>query len=156
MSKDNSNAHVPLSTAAMMAPRIQARYAMYRSTAHYGAPAMATAILVAVAAQQTAPHSGAPSRQTRQARLPSVHLHCRGRRIAVSAILARSCGHYSPATARLPRLVARGYLAAVYGPAIRDSFLLAYAPFGNPRIVVDSLSECIGGLSCRGVSRLLA
>jgi hypothetical protein len=44
----------------------------------------------------------------------------------------RSFGHYSPAAARLPRLVARGYLAAVYGPAVRISFLLSPASFGNP------------------------
>jgi len=37
------------------------------------------------AAQQTAPLCGAPSRLTRQARLPSVHPHCRGRRTKVCA-----------------------------------------------------------------------
>src|SRR5215469_1900978 len=43
--------------------------------------------------------------------------------------LWRTCDHYSPATARLPRLVARGYPAAVYGPAVRDSFLLGFRSF---------------------------
>src|SRR5215467_7197195 len=37
MSKDNSKAHVLLGTAAMMAQRIHVRFAMYRSTAQYGA-----------------------------------------------------------------------------------------------------------------------
>jgi len=41
----------------------------------------------------------------------------------------RYCGHYSPATARLPRLVARGYPAAVYGPSVRVSFLLGFRGF---------------------------
>ena len=63
----------------------------------------------------------------------------------------RSFGHYSPATARLPRLVARGYLAAVYGPAVRASFLLAAVGFGNPPLVMDSLCESISILTCRGV-----
>jgi hypothetical protein len=86
--------------------------------------------------------------QTRRARLPSVHLVCRGRRTMVSTC-RRSCGHSSPATARLPRLVARGYLAAVYGPSVRDSFLLGSQRFGKPSSVIDSLSESIGGLLCR-------
>src|SRR5215469_5927130 len=80
--------------------------------------------------------NGAPVRGavawTRRAGLPSVHLHCRGRRTMVCAPFLeiwRYCGHYSPATARLPRLVARGYPAAVYGPAVRDSFLLGFRRF---------------------------
>ncbi len=63
----------------------------------------------------------------------------------------RSFGHYSPAAARLPRLVARGYLAAVSGPAVLASFLLAMAVFGNPLPVTDSLSEWISILPCRPV-----
>jgi len=38
----------------------------------------------------------------------------------------------SPATARLPRLVARGYPAAVPGPVARDSFLLGFRRLGKP------------------------
>jgi len=47
--------------------------------------------------------------------------------------LWRSCDRYSPAPARLPRLVARGYPAAVYGPAVRDSFLLGRGAVAKPR-----------------------
>src|SRR5580704_3509783 len=55
-----------------------------------------------------------------------------GRWSAPRSSIWRSCGHYSPATARLPRLVARGYPAAVYGPAVRDSFLLGFRSFEKP------------------------
>jgi uncharacterized membrane protein len=65
-----------------------------------------------------------------------------------------SFGHYSPAAARLPRLVARGYLAAVSGPAVRASFLLAVAGFGNPLLVMDSLSEWIRVLPCQAGAQL--
>ncbi len=41
----------------------------------------------------------------------------------------RCYNRYSPATARLPRLVARGYPAAVYGPAVRNLFLLVIGRF---------------------------
>jgi hypothetical protein len=56
-----------------------------------------------------------------------------GRMRSAPPSLWRSCDHYSPALARLPRLVARGYPAAVYGPAVRDSFLLGCGAVAKPR-----------------------
>src|SRR5689334_3589777 len=63
---------------------------------------------------RAAPLAGAPLRKPRQAWLPSVHLLCQpGRPLPVL-----------PGLTRLPRLVARGYLAAVPGRVnVRTTFL---------------------------------
>ena len=66
-------------------------------------------------AQQRRPANGAPPRKTRHARLPSVHLHSAGqvvrREQVQSSSLVLPAISVLPTSARLPRLVARGYLS---------------------------------------------
>jgi hypothetical protein len=71
-----------------------------------------------------------------------------GRRWSTPLQPWRSCGHYSPATARLPRLVARGYPASVYGPSARDSFVLGLWRLWKACGVMDSLSQSIELVAC--------
>jgi hypothetical protein len=71
-----------------------------------------------------------------------------GRRWSAPLQLWRSCGHYSPATARLPRLVARGYPASVYGPSARVSFVLGPWRLWKACSVMDSLSQSFEPVAC--------
>jgi hypothetical protein len=91
---------------------------------------------------------GAPSRTNTPTRLPSVHLLCHGRRIRPCASLVNSAhsGRYSPAMARLPRLVARGCLAAVPGPSSVLPLYWSRAPLERPerdRFVISIDRGCL-------------
>jgi hypothetical protein len=77
-----------------------------------------------------------------------VHPHCRGRRMMVCASFCAPAPNYSPATARLPRLVARGYPAAVYGLAVRVFIFTGRQCLWKARSEIDSLSESITLLVC--------
>jgi len=98
---------------------------------------------------QTAPRSGAPSRE---------HFSPGYQACTLTAVVGGQClrpsyrrlgGYRSPATARLPRLVARGYPAAVSGLACPWFLSTSMTLLWKDRDVIDSLSESITRDLCR-------